>query len=103
MTDYPLLWQFFGGYLNEDWPDEYANEWAAVDAFARDAPAKVDAFRSEIAALLAEHPMEEDVRKLVFDDLASCYLAEVDGWKYRDWLKALSDHAAKVVRHPRAS
>ena len=103
MTDYPLLWQVFGGYMHQDWRDDYADEWAAVEGFARDAPAKVEVFRSEIAALLSAHPMEEDVRKVVLDDLDSYYLVDVNGWKYRDWLQAMSDHAAKAVGHPRAS
>ncbi|MFL6162929.1 MAG: contact-dependent growth inhibition system immunity protein [Jatrophihabitantaceae bacterium] len=103
MTEYPVLWQFFGCYVHQDWRDDYADEWAAVEGFARDAPAKVDAFRSEIAALLAEHPMEEDVRRVVLDDLDSYYLVDVKGWKYRDWLQAMSDHAAKAVRNSPAS
>ncbi|MFL6164049.1 MAG: contact-dependent growth inhibition system immunity protein [Jatrophihabitantaceae bacterium] len=104
MTEYPTLWHFFGAYLYQDWLDEYADEWAAVDGFIADCPPEYPRLlRAEIAALLAEHPTEEEVRKVVFDDLGSCYLAEVDGWKYRDWLKALSDHAAKAIGHPQAS
>jgi hypothetical protein len=56
-----------------------------------------------VAALLAEHPAEEDVRRIVLDDLGSCCLVEVFGWKYRDWLQALSDHAAKAAGRPGAS
>jgi CdiI immunity protein len=97
MTSYPLLWQFFGGYLHQDWPDDYPDEWAAVEAFVHDAPSKVPVFRAEIATLLAEHPSEEDVRHVVLDELESCFAAEVAGWAYRAWLQALSDHAERVI------
>ncbi|MFL6164050.1 MAG: contact-dependent growth inhibition system immunity protein [Jatrophihabitantaceae bacterium] len=104
MTEYPTLWHFFGVYLYEDWPDDYADEWAAVDGFIADGPPEdPQLFRAEIAALLAEHPTEEEVRKIVLDDLGSYYLVEVRGWTYRDWLQALSDHAAKSLGYPRVS
>lgn len=104
MTSYPTLARFFGAYMHQDWADDYLDEWAAVDGFLADGPPEsLQLFRSEIAALLAEYPVEADVRHIVLDDLDSCCLVEVDGWKYRDWLKALSDHAAKAVGHPQAS
>jgi len=99
-----MLDQFIGCYLYQTWHDEYPDEWAALDDFLADGPPEnVQALRTEIATLLAEHPAEEDVRRIVLDDLDSCYLADVNGWKYRDWLQALSDHAAKAIGHPRAS
>lgn len=103
MTRYHSLLQFFGGYLNQDWPDEYADEWAALDEFLRDNPDAAKGFRPEIQALLDEHLSEEELSKVLFYDLACAYSAENLGWKYRDWLKALSDHAAKAVGHPQAS
>jgi CdiI immunity protein len=103
MTEYPLLWQFFGGYLHQDWRDDYADEWAAVAGFAQDAPMEVPVFRAEIASLLAAHPSEDDVRQVILCDLQSGYLAEVAGWTYRAWLQALSDHAGKAVEHTKAS
>jgi hypothetical protein len=64
---------------------------------------EVPVFRAEIAAVLAEHPAEEDVRNVVLCEFQSGCLAEVAGWRYRDWLQALSDHAAKAIGHPQAS
>jgi len=99
-----MLASFFGGYMHEDWNDDYPDEWAAVDGFLADGPPEnAHVFRTEIAALLAEHPIEEDVRRIVLDELGSYCLVEVDGWKYRDWLTALSNHAAKTIGHPQAS
>ena len=41
---------------------------------------------------------EEEVRRVVLDDLGSCYLAEVDGWTYRGWLEAVADRVDEVLR-----
>ena len=104
MTRYSMLASYLGAYLHQDWHDDYPDVWAALDGFLSDGPPEnAQVFRADIAALLAEHPVEEDVRRIVLDDLGSCCLVEVFGWTYRDWLKALSDHAAKSVGHPRAS
>jgi hypothetical protein len=103
MTRYPLIKRFLGAYMHQDWHDDYADEWAAVADFMHDAPDEVAPFQSEIAALLAEHQFEDQVKSVVLDELRSCYMPDVLGWKYRDWLKALSDHAAKTIGHPQAS
>ena len=104
MTAYPTVGSFLGGYMHQDWYDEYPDEWAALDDFLADGPPEnARAFRTEIGALLTEHPAEDDVRRIVLDELGSCCLVEVGGWKYRDWLKALSDRAAQSIGHPQAS
>jgi hypothetical protein len=104
MIDYPTLDHFFGCYMHQDWRDDYPDEWAAVDAFIADGgPGDAKLFRAEIAELLARHPTEQEVRRIVHEELESFYLADVSGWKYRDWLQALSDHVAKATGHPQAS
>lgn len=35
---YPVLRQFFGAYLNADWPEEYGSPLAAAAAFAKETP-----------------------------------------------------------------
>jgi len=103
MTRYPTLDYFFGVYLHEDWPDDYGNEWTALDAFMAEGPAEdPQLFRADVTRLLAEDPSEDDLRKLILDDLG-CYLnPEVDGWTYREWLQALSDHVAHPAGRPPA-
>src|SRR4051812_37437691 len=89
MTKYPSLFLFFGGYLNEDWPDEYADEWVALDEYLRDNPHSASGFSPEVQALLVENASEGELRKVLFDDLGCAYSAERAGWKYRDWLQAM--------------
>jgi hypothetical protein len=103
MTEYFNLSQFFGGYLNQDWPDEYSDEWAALDEFLRDNPNAAKEFRPEIQTLLDQRLPEGELSRVIFYDLGCGFSAEVDGWKYRDWLQALSDYAAKAVGQPQAS
>lgn len=100
---YPTLWQFFGGYMHQDWRDDYVDEWAALDDFLADGSDVIKDFRREIEVLLTENRSEEELRRIVLDELGSSCMVEVNGWKYRDWLQALSDHAAKATGHPRAS
>jgi len=103
-TRYPTLDYFFGVYMHQDWAVDYADEWAAVDAFVAESPAgAADLLRSEIALVLAKAPTEDEMRRLILDDFEASAMMENLGWKYRDWLQALSDHAAKVSGHPRAS
>jgi hypothetical protein len=97
------LWQFFGGYLHQDWRDDYADEWSALDDFLADGPDVVADFRRETGALLAKNHPDDELRRIILDELGSFFLVEVEGWKYRDWLQALSDHAAKATGHPQAS
>lgn len=33
MKQFPALYQFLGGYLHEDWADDYPDLWHAVDDF----------------------------------------------------------------------
>src|SRR3954452_24834161 len=101
MTRYFMLGSYLGGYMHQDWYDDYPDEWAALDGFLADGPPEnAQVFCADIAALLAEHPIEEDLCRIVLDDLGSCCLVEVLGWTYRDWLQALSAHAAKAIGHP---
>jgi len=103
MRDYPMLRHFFGAYMHQDWADEFPDEWAAADEFVEDEPYSVATFTAEMEQLLANCPEEGQLRHKLLDSFGAAAMVENRGWKYRDWLKALSDHAAKAIGHPRAS
>lgn len=103
MTRYPTLWQFFGGYLHQDWRVDYTDEWAALDDFLEDGAEVVESFRHEVGLLLAENLPEIELRRVVLDELGSFSMVEIRGWTYSSWLQALADHAAKSIGHPQAS
>jgi hypothetical protein len=103
MRDYPMLRHFFGAYMHQDWFDEFPDEWAAADEFVQDEPYSVAAFVAEMEQLLANCPEEEQLRHILLYDFAAAAMMENLGWKYRDWLQAMSDHMQKAAGHPRAS
>ena len=103
MTGYPTLWQFFGAYMHQDWRLDYADEWSALDDFIRSEPGGAEGFCKEAAELLATEPSEEELRELLLDEYLAAAMMENLGWKYRDWMQAMLDHASKATGHPRAS
>lgn len=103
MTDFPALRLFFGAYMHEDWRDEFPDEWAAADDFVRGEPLDAPNFTAEIIQLLVRYPEEGQLRRILLNDFGAAAMVENRGWKYRDWLQALSDHVEKAVGHPQAS
>ncbi|MFL6162244.1 MAG: contact-dependent growth inhibition system immunity protein [Jatrophihabitantaceae bacterium] len=103
MNDYPTLRHFFGAYLHEDWPDEFADEWAAADGFVREEPQAAPNFKAEMDQLLLSYPEEHQLRHMLLYDFGAAAMMENLGWKYRDWLQAMADHVEKAAGHPQAS
>jgi len=99
-----MLDYFFGGYMHQDWRSDYPDEWAALDHFIRSEPEGSGAgFCKEVAELLATAPSEAELRRLLLEDFGAAAMVENRGWKYRDWIQAMSDHVAKATDHPQAS
>ena len=103
MNDYPALRRFFGAYLHEDWSDEFPDEWAAADEFARGEPLEAPNFGSEMGRLFTNYTEEGQLRHVLLYDFGAAILIEHKGWKYRDWLQSMADHVQKAVEHPQAS
>ncbi|HEU5269334.1 MAG TPA: contact-dependent growth inhibition system immunity protein [Jatrophihabitans sp.] len=100
---YPALWTFFAGYMYQCWHDEFSDEWALADAFVHDEPLSASNFHAEMDDLLTCFPDEGQLRDILLDDFGAAAMVENRGWKYRDWLQALSDHVARAAGHPQAS
>ena len=79
----------FGGYLNLGWIDEYDDPWDAVTDFVNSEPDASD-LPGEVGALLSSQPQEDELRRLIIDELGSGYLLESDGWRYDEWLAELA-------------
>lgn len=103
MEDYPALRLFFGAYMYESWHAEFADEWVAADAFVRAEPHLAPQFQEEVAQLLARHPDEEAVRRILLHDFGAAAMVENLGWKYHDWMRAMADHVGQAVGRPQAS
>lgn len=103
MTTYPTLQYFFECYMHQDWREDYVTEWAVLDDFMRSDPEIAAHFCEEVSRLLATGPSEDELRTLLLDEYLAAAMVENVGWKYRDWLQALSDHVGKAIGHPQAS
>lgn len=83
---YPSLRNFLGGYLHEDWPEEFGSWEKAVAHYLRqEAPAEVERCRTELRALVVESRTEAGLADLCAD--FGCAYRPGDGW--RKWLKAV--------------
>jgi hypothetical protein len=98
MTEFESLRLLLGGYLHEDFNDEFGDSWRAVDGFAVNEPEDPPHIRDEVTRLLASVSSEAELRRIVLDELGSCYLPEADGWTYRGWLEAVADRVDETLR-----
>jgi CdiI immunity protein len=89
MTSTPAMWQFAGAYLHQDWPEESADEWAALDAFMDGEPELAARLPTEIAWILDHHRSEDELRRYVDEQGASFVPGPEDGG-YRGWLQEIA-------------
>ena len=98
MTDYEALEQLLGGYLNEDWADDYPDPWQAVDDFPPSQPSFALKLRREVEDIIRQYPAE-DALDAQLTRLGLGYRIQVDGWtSHRAWLLAVADRVEKVLR-----
>jgi CdiI immunity protein len=98
VTKYQALVQLFGGYLSEDWADEYADPWQAIDDFPRSQPSYALKLRSEIEGIIRQYPSEDALFPPLLR-LGLGYRIQFNGWtSHRDWLLAVADRVEEVLR-----
>ncbi len=96
--DYDALEQLLGGYLNEDWTDDYADAWQAVDDFPRSQPSYALRLRREVEDIVA-HCTSEQALDAQLTRLGLGYRIQADGWtSHREWLLAVADRVDEVLR-----
>jgi hypothetical protein len=98
MNDLEPLDTLIGGYLNQDWPEEYGDPWLAVEAFVRYEPEYASLLRADVESLIAQcHSDRELERRL--DKFALGYAATNGGWSsYSTWLQAVADRVDELLR-----
>jgi hypothetical protein len=98
VSDYAALEQFLGGYLNEDWPEAYADPWLAVDDFVRSQHSFAVRLRTDIDDLIRYCPSEDGLQARLIR-LGLGYRIHVDEWaSHRQWLLAVADHVDEILR-----
>ena len=84
----PALWEFLGGYLHQDWADEFTDEWQALDQFISDAPELASGLAGEINRVLSEHDSEYDLHSYLTQQGAN--YRPLDEGGYRGWLTEIA-------------
>jgi hypothetical protein len=93
----PALLHLMGAYLNQDWPEDYADEWEALDDLVLGAKSDAPALPLEIAWVLATYPTEGEIEEYM-RSLGSGYAADPDEGGYRGWLIEVSRRVQAAVR-----
>jgi len=97
MTEYDSLDQLLGGYLNEDWADEYSDLWQAVDDFVYSQHSFALNLRGVIEDVLRQYTSEDALFAYLLR-LGLGYRIQFHGWtSHRDWLLAVADHVDEVL------
>jgi len=91
-SEFPALFQLFGGYFHQDWHEEYATTRDAVSAFVREAPPDaVSAAVRELDQLLAMDLDEAALSRILREGFDCNYVPQVDELTNRDWLVQLRE------------
>jgi hypothetical protein len=85
------------GYLHEDWADDYANAWMAVDDFIRGQPRHAPLLKADVETLIKAYPSDLEFEDRLFD-LGLRYRPAADGWtSERAWLLAVVDRVEEAL------
>lgn len=97
IDDFENLKQLFGGYLHQDWPDEFGSDAEAVQAMIEgDTPDTIAAAREELRELLSMQISEQELANIMVNRLG-CYFEPASvGKTYREWLKGVVEQWARA-------
>lgn len=89
------LAQLLAGYLHQDWPLDYSTVWDAVRAFRSGEPTVLVAeARRQALELLDSLDSDDELRRILTDELASGYWPPADGLTFRGWLERVAAELA---------
>ena len=91
MEPVPALDQMMGAYFHQDWHDEAADVAGVIDLYVANEEALAPLLPAEIDHVLATCDTEDELKRLVVDQLGGYYLADWDGGTYRGWLQQIAD------------
>jgi hypothetical protein len=95
MKQLAALELFLGGYLHQDWADDYPDLWHAVDDFTDGEPQSAPHFRADVEHVLSQCQSDQEIQQRL-RQLHISYYPPGDGWKsYRAWLLAVAAHVEK--------
>ncbi len=98
--EYPALARLFSLYLHGDWPDEYASDWEAAEAFVTLEPALARRLPGEVELTRARLVAETDLVELLVTHLGCAYWPYPSGISYGQWLDELAEYVSARLAVP---
>ncbi|MBV9101617.1 MAG: hypothetical protein JOZ46_02300 [Candidatus Dormibacteraeota bacterium] len=90
-SEFPALFQLFGGYFHQDWRQEHATPAAALTAFIEEAPPEaVRAAAAELQQVLDLDAGDAALTRLLREGFDCNYRPEEDGMTPSAWLRAVA-------------
>jgi hypothetical protein len=97
-SEFPALFQFFGGYFNQDWRTEYETPVDAINAYVADAPPEaVSEAATEIDRVLSLELDEAALARLLREGFDCNYVPELDDGLVSDWLLHVRDDLRRGI------
>jgi hypothetical protein len=89
--EYPALARLCGLYLHADWPEEYHDDWEALEAFLDLEPGLAARLPAEVEHVLARIQLEGKLVELLVTHLGCAFWPYARSVTYRQWLEGMAD------------
>ncbi|MNT69531.1 hypothetical protein D3C72_2078570 [compost metagenome] len=99
MTDenFEALSQLLGCYFHQDWPDEFEDDAAGIQAIIDFEPkSQIEKAAHEIDFILSSNLSEEELRALLVNAVGCYYEPNSQGINYQQWLRIVRDKFINV-------
>lgn len=95
--DYPELQQFFAGYFNQDWVDDYKTANDVIDVFISESSIEtINIVLLELDKLISTEKTEQELQDYLLHDIG-CYYYYPNEWSDgRTWLSHVASALKKV-------
>ena len=91
---------FFGAYFHEDWKEDDPSVDAVVQRYLRSHNTKeIRDLIEDIEQYMKDHPDDDELLRLLFDDLGCYYVPTADGLTARQWMTHVVDLLRREVAH----
>ena len=98
MTEFKALETLLGGYLHEDWADDYPTALQAIDEFAHAEPDYAPLIRPDVDEVVRRFGSEAELA-IQLHKLGLVYRIQFDGWtSHREWLLEVADRVDEILR-----
>jgi hypothetical protein len=98
VAEFDALETLLGGYLHEDWADDYPTALQAIDEFTHAEPDYAPQIRADVNEVVRRFGSEAELAARL-RKLGLVYRIQFDGWtSHREWLLAVADRVDEILR-----